>query len=178
MNQKLFTIHIEAMKKIICSSLLALACIPLMPAQEYIVLARMGQTTTVQQDSVLVIATIAPMTFVNYQDSFLVTTEPYYLLIASQEDSTTFLPALNRIEGISVYPNPTHDRLTLQKEDVPFALNIELFDTKGILLNTYSWPEHMESLQPNLTSLTSGTYFIRISNLEKTKGNIYKILKR
>jgi PKD repeat protein len=70
----------------------------------------------------------------------------------------------NPLQGISLYPNPTHDGLTIDLSAVPQDnLQIELLDVTGKLVKTYG-AEISNTIQLNLADLPAGYYQIRAFN--------------
>ena len=167
------------MKKIIFAALLTLNFIFYADAQEPIGYVGLGQTIISQQDSTFGVLSITyPINFLLLQDSFILSTSPFFFPLFIREDSTTFVPSLTRMEGINVYPNPTHGSLTFEKVDMQLPLTIELFDTKGVLMKTFDWQEYERSIQTDLSSFPSGTYIVYIHDRESTMGNTYRVIKR
>jgi len=77
--------------------------------------------------------------------------------------------------SLSVFPNPTNDKLTLQIQDFNNEkLTYQLFDVQGKLLE--SKPISKNQLEINTTNFIAGTYFLNITQ-ESKKIQSFKIIK-
>jgi hypothetical protein len=104
------------------------------------------------------------------------------MLTQGFQQSSYTITAINQLTtaGITVnaFPNPVTDYITVQvkKEDgSPKEYSIELFDLLGKLL--ISKKQKDNSYQFDMSAYRKGTYFSRVSNLEKTTIQNFKILK-
>ena len=77
--------------------------------------------------------------------------------------------------GLSAYPNPTSDYLTLMVKNTKLLnLSYELFDSSGKIISTS--PLEKPETRIEMKSLTAAMYFVRIYNQEKTIKK-FKIIK-
>ena len=60
-------------------------------------------------------------------------------------------------EFIQVYPNPTFDRITIFIEGYNGPLEVEIYDLKGSLMETFNDAEF------SIKEFSKGTYVLRIS---------------
>jgi hypothetical protein len=73
------------------------------------------------------------------------------------------------VSAFKVYPNPVKNLLNIQSKEVPNK--IEIFDTNGRLLQSAT----IISNQVDVSSLSSGTYFVKIYSKENS--GVVKITK-
>lgn len=81
-------------------------------------------------------------------------------------------------QELSVYPNPCIDKLTISY-NLPSATDMTV-DIYGITGNMLSGDTHtfsQGSIQYDLSSLPTGTYFIRIADINSDKFQVFKIQK-
>jgi hypothetical protein len=79
--------------------------------------------------------------------------------------------------GISVYPNPTNNQITISAEQLGLYDDAHLFDASGRLVWTQN--ESAPALQSSvdMTSMASGLYFLRLSKSDQSSLE-FKILKQ
>lgn len=76
--------------------------------------------------------------------------------------------------NVAVYPNPTADNVTLEC-DQPAQLNYTLYSANGQVLARGTYEGGQQSI--DLQKLAAGTYMLHVANADKSKMNIYKIIK-
>lgn len=95
-----------------------------------------------------------------FQQPIIITTE-----IANLQDNSL---------SISVFPNPTLEQITIQKEGNNL-LKAELINTLGQVLATYDLSDNSTSI--NLNQLAAANYLLRIQSLDKKLIQTFKIQK-
>lgn len=78
--------------------------------------------------------------------------------------------------NISVYPNPTTGSVTMENNEAIEGLNYELYDLDGRLIQHGDCSNTTTSL--DLSQCSSGSYMLRITNADKKRNRIYKIIKK
>ena len=73
-------------------------------------------------------------------------------------------------KNITIYPNPTYDKVTIQSELK--NIEIKLYDITGKLINS-----SIEENTLSLEHLESGVYFIKTRVNKEKNWSIYKIIK-
>jgi hypothetical protein len=68
--------------------------------------------------------------------------------------------------SITVFPNPTHEKITVHVKHLDSSAKIVLYDAAGKLLKTYT--DFTNEMQIDLADLSSGTYFIGLQQTDKT----------
>ena len=87
----------------------------------------------------------------------------------------TGIEATNINLELSVYPNPTTDRLTLAVKDTELNnLKFQLYDLSGKLIQQDQLRD--QSTQISMQSLSAGTYLLKVSDNTKTI-KIFKIIR-
>ena len=95
--------------------------------------------------------------------------QPYEISIV------TGIEATNINLELSVYPNPTTDRLTLAVKDTELNnLKFQLYDLSGKLIQQDQLRD--QSTQISMQSLSAGTYLLKVSDNTKTI-KIFKIIR-
>jgi len=124
-----------------------------------------------------------------YETPILNETTTYYLEEVYQDDtllcvssrgsvtvfvidtSTNAISIIENNPDFKIYPNPTHDFLNIETDGITIS-NIDIYDVYGrLVLKPESPFEHI-----NLTSLSNGTYFIRIESTNN-KFTVLKFIK-
>lgn len=84
----------------------------------------------------------------------------------------------NIIEGVTVYPNPVNDELTINLRQSNGDYNVALYDLLGrqVINNTYSNLSGYNDLKLDVNSLASGQYILKLTNNSNTYST--KIIKR
>jgi subtilisin-like proprotein convertase family protein len=80
----------------------------------------------------------------------------------------------NSTELFSVYPNPTNGLLNIQLSQEYENLIIEVFDMKGLLVESKSY-DHLNTISMDLSQLNRGTYILRLKTASLSK--VFKIEK-
>lgn len=107
-----------------------------------------------------------------YQDDTLLCMSPRSSVTVFVIDTTT--NAISEVEnnfGLKIYPNPANDFLTIESNGLNIS-NIDIFDSYGRLV----WRQEYPSKNINISTLSNGTYFIRIEST-KHKTAIIKFVK-
>ena len=89
-------------------------------------------------------------------------------ITASQDGSTLTIENLNMLDGIYIYPNPTADKIYISSSEF---LTAEMFNVVGQKILTTT------NANINMSGLVSGTYTLRITNINK-KSKTFKIIKK
>jgi hypothetical protein len=76
-------------------------------------------------------------------------------------------PLVNEIQSLELYPNPSENILNV-KFNTNSSGTIEVFSTLGVQCLTTSFI-HQNTLQLNISGLKTGLYFLRITQMDKTK---------
>jgi hypothetical protein len=88
---------------------------------------------------------------------------------ASSADATLTIEDISPLNArISVYPNPTANRIYIQGENV---LQAELFDLRGRKVKTTN------QNQIDLSDITSGSFILKVTT-DNNKSKSFKIIKR
>ena len=104
-----------------------------------------------------------------------VTVNGCYVTSACTAVGSVGLKELNDISGISVFPNPTNDNVTIQLENIQDGQQtLELLDATGRILSTQLLNGTSTNL--SLTNYENGMYIIRISN--GAKQSIHRVIKK
>ena len=84
---------------------------------------------------------------------------------------------IDKAESISIYPNPTTGKATLDFHTFRLPVNaIHVFDAKGHLLKVYEHPDAGAQKQIDLGDLPAGQYFIRVISGDRTVSPIYPVV--
>ena len=77
--------------------------------------------------------------------------------------------------NLSIYPNPTADNVVMECDPAVGQLTYTLYNTAGQVLQqgTYKGGQHLIDLQ----QYVAGNYMLKVTTTDKTKMNIYKIIK-
>lgn len=76
--------------------------------------------------------------------------------------------------GIAIYPNPTSENITIECSQ-PTQLTYTLYNANGQALSHGTW--HSDRQTVSLHELPAGSYMLHIAYPDKSKTNIYKIIK-
>lgn len=120
---------------------------------------------------VAVQTSIAPaITVVNITESFTEGVQQPF----TQRDRERYEGIETLTVEISLYPNPTTKHVILECSE-PQQLTYTLFNTNGQTLQegTYTGGQQQIDMQ----SYAAGNYMLQVANEDKTKMNIYKIIK-
>lgn len=70
--------------------------------------------------------------------------------------------------GFSIYPNPAQNVLHLTQEFSNFEqYKVQFYDINGRVLQTEIWPNNASEMQVDISKLSTGVYFIKITNGEQ-----------
>lgn len=120
---------------------------------------------------VAVQTSIAPaITVVNITESFTEGVQQPF----TERDGETYNGIETLTVEISLYPNPTTTHVVLECSE-PERLNYTLFNTNGqaLLHGVYTEGQEQIDMQP----YAAGNYMLQVATPDKTKMNIYKIIK-
>lgn len=129
------------------------------------------------QDSLLIITRIdMPFTVYAANENGIVTDEAIPALLSIIEDTVTSTGTIT-LAGISLFPNPTHDVLILQRDDISGELDIHIIDAKAQLIRKINWPEGVSAFQSSIRLFPPGTYFVTVTDKKQMRSAQFKILK-
>jgi hypothetical protein len=74
-----------------------------------------------------------------------------------------------------VYPNPAIELIKVDLGSPEEASTIRVFSSNGELMRTIIAPAHQANISVNISSLTKGTYILRVSNSKETRS--FKFVK-
>lgn len=87
-----------------------------------------------------------------------------------------------RYEGIdplevsmAIYPNPTTDHVVISCSQTTEPLSYTLYSANGQTISRGTYTEGEEQI--DMESLPAGNYMLQVANSDKSKMNIYKIIK-
>ncbi len=83
----------------------------------------------------------------------------------------------NNLKNIVVYPNPVKDNVFVKLENQSQSVNIKLFDAFGKLVGMHSIENSTEG-NMDLSSFSSGLYFMQITDLKSNSSALVKIQKQ
>ena len=129
------------------------------------------QAITFCGGEVAVQTSIAPaITVVNITESFTEGVQQPF----TERDRTRYEGIETLTVEISLYPNPTTKHVVLECSE-PQRLTYTLFNTNGQTLKkgTYNGGQEQIDMQP----YAAGNYMLQVANEDKTKMNVYKIIK-
>lgn len=75
------------------------------------------------------------------------------------------------LEGISIYPNPAKETITLQKNYTTELISLEIFDVNGRLLKTFDVSKMQFTKEIDVANLAAGIYFVTVTS-NKSKGSM------
>ena len=75
----------------------------------------------------------------------------------------------------TIFPNPSDGILNISVKNSEEYYDLEVLDVTGRLLQLSD--KNIESSELDLSAYDSGIYFIRITNVEKSRNSLYKIVK-
>ncbi|MCF8429829.1 MAG: FG-GAP-like repeat-containing protein [Bacteroidia bacterium] len=78
------------------------------------------------------------------------------------QDATVGVNEVNKINHISIYPNPTSGIVTISSNQT--IVNIEVFDVTGKAVFSQQNNSHQTNLEIDLSALSNGIYFINVQN--------------
>ncbi|MCO6461989.1 MAG: T9SS type A sorting domain-containing protein [Saprospiraceae bacterium] len=89
---------------------------------------------------------------------------------------------INSFENVSVYPNPTTDVLNIRiNASQPSTANVSVMDYTGKLVKTLNTNQNItngaNNLSFNVSSLTNGTYLVKIENKEGVNIQRFTVIK-
>lgn len=94
-------------------------------------------------------------------------TIPFYF------NSTTGTQDITSISGVTIYPNPTSDNLTVEfNSDIASTIRVTAIDLMGRTIKNFGQENLVRGnnqLQLNVSDLVSGTYFLRITQDDAVK---------
>jgi hypothetical protein len=76
------------------------------------------------------------------------------------------------LDGVSIYPNPSHGLFTLECQQCKEAQNLSVISSEGVEVFSKNIPESKSSLKESidLSGLSKGIYFIRLSDNVRSRG--------
>ncbi|WP_397362440.1 M14 family zinc carboxypeptidase [Olleya sp. R77988] len=85
----------------------------------------------------------------------------------------------NSFENLSVYPNPFNETISIKLPNQITNYNVELFDISGrVIYNSRKLNNSTNTISiTNLGTLSNGTYLLKITDLNKNKSIIKKLIK-
>ena len=83
----------------------------------------------------------------------------------------------NNLKNIVVYPNPVKDNIFVKLDNESQSVNINLFDAFGKLAKTYTLENNNEGIF-DMSSLSSGLYFMQITDLKSNYSALIKVQKQ
>lgn len=100
-------------------------------------------------------------------------TIPVSVSVATLGNTTSIL------EKTSIYPNPFNDRLTIKLPNIIGTIDYKLFDLSGRLILNYTNQKVIENKIniPNISTLSNGTYFLKIEDKNNNTSVIKKIIR-
>ena len=88
--------------------------------------------------------------------------------------ATLSVKETEKLNGLSVYPNPTSGIITISNSKNVDVKNAELYNAAGQLLHVYQLDKSSEN-KLNLTEVTRGNYILKVITKDKTQS--FKIIK-
>lgn len=88
--------------------------------------------------------------------------------------TTTGITETNIFSDISVYPNPAGESVFIKIPVHYRLMKIQIYDSSGKLLNTIHQKQGLNQI--NLTTLSSGIYYLRLTS-QKQKQKTFKVIK-
>lgn len=87
----------------------------------------------------------------------------YYIIPRSLNDFSTGINDYFTENDVNIYPNPAESTLNIEFDHNRFSVNtIQVFDINGKMVSSEAVNSNVNSI--NVSALTSGCYFIRLSN--------------
>ncbi|RAJ17049.1 M14 family zinc carboxypeptidase [Olleya aquimaris] len=85
----------------------------------------------------------------------------------------------NTLDNLNIYPNPFKESINIKLPNQISSYNIELFDISGrVIYNSKKLNVSTNTINiNNLGSLSNGTYLLKITDLDKNKSIIKKLIK-
>lgn len=84
----------------------------------------------------------------------------------------TGISTANVIAGVSIYPNPTTDNVTLKLDNTSEVMSVEVINTLGQVVSTKEINSTTNTIE---LPETKGMYFVKVSSANKS--NIFKVTK-
>ena len=163
------------MKKLL-ALILCIQAVVLLHAQELQVFSDFNDTETTQINDLVIITSLNLETSdATESNGLVISPEVVPLLVVGE---LTGVKDLQRIEGISLFPNPVLTSATLERKGSLDSYRIELIGEAGTVLSHMKWNTGEESVEIPFGNFASGFYIIRVMNEERTMGSEFKVVKR
>lgn len=165
------------MKVKILSLILAVSCNLQIVAQELIVIAEMRNHIVSSGDSLIAVSTFGdPFSGTSIENGIVVSTDiPIHLLF---REVMTSVPDLPIIEGINAYPNPLHNLLILERNDVSTTFHLTITGINSTNPTEYTWESGNAKFELDIGKLIPGLYQVLITNEKITQARMFRIVKQ
>jgi hypothetical protein len=79
---------------------------------------------------------------------------------------------------VSIYPNPTRDRIVFEMDNYTNMVTLDLLDANGRLVRSTKHYPSTGKAQIEMNDLASGVYLLNVSMQEDGHANVYRIIKQ